>query len=181
MQVVAVNNSSLKNDFLNVPKILYKNDKNWICPLDSEVENVFNPKKNNFFNHGKCTCWVLKDDRGNLIGRVAAFINEKKAYNYNQPTGGMGFFECIDNQSAAFLLFDTAKEWLTEHGMQAMDGPINFGENDSFWGLLVEGFTPPSFGMNYNFPYYKKFFEAYGFVTEYEQLTNHINLTIPFP
>jgi hypothetical protein len=79
MQVIAVNNSSLKKDFLNVPKILYKNDKNWICPLDSEVENVLNPEKNNFFNHGKCTRWVLKDDNGNLIGRVAAFINEKKS------------------------------------------------------------------------------------------------------
>jgi hypothetical protein len=71
----------------------------------------------------------------------------------------MGFFECIDNKEAAFLLFDTAKNWLQENGMQAMDGPINFGENDNFWGLLVEGFTPPSYGMNYNPPYYKAFFE----------------------
>jgi len=181
MQVIQVSNNSLKNDFLKTPKILYKEDKNWICPLDSEIENVFDPKKNNFFNHGKCTRWVLKDDSGKLIGRVAAFINEKKAFNYEQPTGGMGFFECIDDEKAAFLLFDTAKAWLIENGMKAMDGPINFGENDSFWGLLVEGFTPPSFGMNYNFPYYEKFFDAYGFTKEYEQLTNHINLTIPFP
>jgi len=181
MQIISVNNSSLKKDFLKVPKILYKEDINWICPLDTEVENVFNPKKNNFFNHGKCTRWILKDDSGKLIGRIAAFVNDKKAHNYEQPTGGIGFFESIDNLEAAFLLFDTAKNWLIENGMSAMDGPINFGENDSFWGLLVEGFTPPSFGMNYNFPYYQKFFDAYGFKTEYEQLTNHINLTIPFP
>ncbi|WP_449435012.1 hypothetical protein [Pedobacter steynii] len=57
----------------------------------------------------------------------------------------MGFFECINDKEAAFKLFDTAKLWLAENGMEAMDGPINFGENDSFWGLLVEGFTPPSF------------------------------------
>ena len=181
MQIIEVSNPSLKNNFLNVPKILYKQDPNWICPLDSEIENVFNPQKNNFFTHGKCTRWVLKDSAGTLIGRVAAFINDKKAHGYEQPTGGMGFFECIDDQKAAFLLFDTAKNWLSENGMKAMDGPINFGENDSFWGLLVDGFTPPSFGMNYNFPYYQKFFEAYGFETAYEQITNHINLTIPFP
>jgi hypothetical protein len=143
MQVISISNSSLKKDFLDTPKLLYKNDKNWICPLDSEVENVFNPEKNTFFAHGKCTRWVLKDDAGMLIGRVAAFINEKKAYHYDQPTGGMGFFECIDDEKAAFLLFDTAKAWLIENGMKAMDGPINFGENDTFWGLLVEGFTPP--------------------------------------
>jgi hypothetical protein len=181
MQIIPVNSSADQLDFLNVPKILYKNDDNFICPLDTEIENVFNKEKNPFFKHGKCTRWVLKDDKGTLIGRVAAFINDKKAYNYEQPTGGMGFFECIDDQNAAFLLFDTAKEWLAAQGMKAMDGPINFGENDSFWGLLVEGFTPASFGMNYNFAYYKKFFDNYGFKTEYEQLTNHINLTIPFP
>ena len=161
MQVSLVNNTTLQKDFLNVPKILYKNDKNWICPLDSEVENVFNPQKNNFFNHGKCVRWILKDESGKLIGRIAAFINEKKAFNYEQPTGGIGFFESIEDEKAAFLLFDTAKVWLTENGMKAMDGPINFGENDSFWGLLVEGFTPPSFGMNYNFPYYQNFFELW--------------------
>jgi hypothetical protein len=44
-----------------------------------------------------------------------------------------------------------------------MDGPINFGERDKFWGLLTEGFIEPLFGMNYNFPYYKDLFENYGF------------------
>ena len=181
MQIIRVSQTALTKDFLETPKLLYKNDARYISPLDEVIEKVFDPKKNPFFAHGKCTRWVLKGDDGKLIGRIAAFINEKKANNYEQPTGGIGFFESIDDQNAANLLFDTAKEWLQENGMKAMDGPINFGENDSFWGLLVEGFTAPSYGMNYNFPYYRKFFEDYGFKTEYEQLTNHINLTIPFP
>lgn len=65
--------------------------------------------------------------------------------------------------------------------MQAMDGPINFGENDSFWGLLIEGFSPPSYGMNYHHPYYKNLFNQYGFIALYEQITNHLNVTKPFP
>ena len=65
--------------------------------------------------------------------------------------------------------------------MAAMDGPINFGENDNFWGLLSEGFVPPSYGMNYNHPYYKLFFENYGFKTLYEQITNHLSTHVPFP
>ena len=48
-------------------------------------------------------------------------------------------FECVNNQKAANLLFDTAKEWLTEKGYNSMDGPINFGERDKWWGCLVEG------------------------------------------
>jgi hypothetical protein len=65
--------------------------------------------------------------------------------------------------------------------MEAMDGPINFGENDNFWGLLVDGFTHPGIGMNYNPPYYKDFFEKYGFITYYTQVSNHLDITKPIP
>ena len=181
MQIHPVSNSKTRKEFLDVARLLYINDENWICPLDTDINTIFDPKKNPFFKHGVCERWILKSDDGQLIGRVAAFVNEKKAFQYEQPTGGMGFFECINDQSAAFKLFDTAKEWLQQQGMKAMDGPINFGENDSYWGLLVEGFTPPSYGMNYNFPYYQKFFVNYGFKKEYEQITNHLQVRNPFP
>jgi len=181
MVITEVADKGTRKAFLNVARIIYKNDNHWICPLDIDVEAVFDPKKNNFHQFGKATRWVLRANDGELIGRVAAFINEKKAYNYEQPTGGMGFFECINDEKAAFLLFDTAKNWLRQNGMEAMDGPINFGENDTFWGLLVEGFSPPSYGMNYNPPYYKTFFEDYGFKTQYEQITNDIDAHKPFP
>jgi hypothetical protein len=181
MTIIPVSDKQTSKDFLEVARFIYKNDKNWICPLDQDINTIFNPDKNPFFKHGKCNRWLLKDNNGQTIGRVAAFINEKKAFQYDQPTGGMGFFECINDKIAAFTLFDTAKLWLEENGMKAMDGPINFGENDSFWGLLVEGFTPPSFGMNYNHPYYHAFFIEYGFKTEYEQITNHLAVRNPFP
>ncbi|MBD1391828.1 GNAT family N-acetyltransferase [Mucilaginibacter glaciei] len=180
MIITEVKSKADKNAFLDVARQLYKGDPNWVCPLDNDVNAVFDPAKNNFHQHGRAIRWVLKDDNGLLIGRIAAFINEKKAYNYEQPTGGCGFFECINDEATAFLLFDTAKAWLKQNGMEAMDGPINFGENDNFWGLLVEGFTPPSYGMNYNFPYYKAFFESYGFKTQYEQITNHLSVHKPF-
>lgn len=181
MTITEVTNKRLRKAFLNVARAIYKNDQVWVCPLDNDIEAVFDPLKNNFHNDGKSTRWILKDDQGNLVGRVAAFINNKKAYNYEQPTGGMGFFESIDDKEAAYLLFDTAKKWLAENGMKAMDGPINFGENDNFWGLLVEGFTAPSYGMNYNPPYYQKLLEDYGFKTQYAQITNHLDVLKPFP
>jgi len=181
MRITEVNDKKTRKDFLDVARVLYKGDPNWICPLDNDIEAVFDPQKNNFHQHGKCARWILTDENGNLAGRVAAFINDKKAYNYEQPTGGMGFFECVNDVKVAFTLFDTARAWLKANGMQAMDGPINFGENDNFWGLLVDGFVPPSYGMNYNHAYYKKFFDDYGFKTLYEQITNHVDIIKPFP
>ena len=181
MTILEVTDSKTNKAFLDVARAIYKEDENWVCPLDMDVEAVFDPQKNNFHQFGKCIRWILKDDAGKLIGRIAAFINNKKAHNYEQPTGGIGFFECINSQEAANLLFDTAKNWLQQSGMQAMDGPINFGENDTFWGLLVEGFAPPSYGMNYHLPYYRNLFENYGFTTLYQQITNQLSPRVPFP
>ncbi len=181
MQITEVKTKQDIKDFHLVPKIVYKNDKIWVCQLENEIENIFSPNTNIFFKNGEAIRWVLRDDEGNLIGRVAAFINKNKAFNYAQPTGGMGFFECVDDKEAANKLFYQCENWLMERGMQAMDGPINFGENDNYWGLLVEGFTHPGIGMQYNPPYYQQFFEDYGFKFYFEQVTNHLNLTVPFP
>lgn len=180
MQHIEVKDKHTIREFLNFPKYLYRDDPNWVCPLDNSIEAVFNPKQNVFFTHGQAIRWIFKNE-GKIVGRAAAFINTNKANNFQQPTGGMGFFECMEDKNAAFYIFDTCKDWLKERGMEAMDGPINFGENDNFWGLLVEGYTPPSFGMNYNYPYYQTFFEEYGFRMYFEQVTNHLNMREPFP
>jgi len=181
MTLIEVKDKKTRREFLNIARDIYKNDPVWVCPFDNDIEAVFNPLKNNFHKHGSAIRWVLKGNQGKVIGRIAAFVNYKKAYTYLQPTGGIGFFECINDYSAAVCLFDKAKEWLLQQGMEAMDGPINFGENDTFWGLLIEGFTQPSFGMNYNPPYYYQFFKDYGFVTLYEQISNHLDVNKPFP
>ncbi|RZK48274.1 MAG: GNAT family N-acetyltransferase [Pedobacter sp.] len=181
MQIIEVTTPLLHTDFLEVVEKIYEEDPNYIRPLDQDINKVFNPNTNPFFENGECIRWILKNEKGVTIGRVAAFINHKKSHLYEKPTGGMGFFECIPDLKAAFLLFDTAKKWLKERKMQIMEGPINFGENDMFWGLLVEGFQSASFGMNYHAPYYLDFFKKYGFQTAYEQITNIIDLTVPFP
>jgi hypothetical protein len=181
MRTIEVNDKSLVTKFLELPFDLYKNDPQWVSPLLDDIESVFDPQKNIFFSFGKCTRWILVDQNGKTIGRIAAFINEKKAYKESVPTGGCGFFECINDQDAANILFDQAKSWLTSNGMKAMNGPINFGENDMWWGLLVEGFKGPFYGMNYNAPYYRALFENYGFHVRFEQISNRIDVKKGMP
>ena len=181
MSIVEVIHKKDINEFLALPRKLHANDPNFISPLDKDIEAVFNPKLNNFHSHGIIKRWIAKDDGGKTVGRIAAFVNHKKNKNPDFIVGGIGFFESVNNEKVAFNLFDTAKRWLQQNNARAMDGPINFGENDKYWGLLVEGFVPPSMGMNYNPPFYKNFFENYGFVKEYDQFTNVIDVTKPFP
>jgi len=181
MNIIEVVSKNHKQSFLDLARTLYKNDPNFACPLDGEINGIFDPKENSFFKHGEAIRWILSDDDGKVIGRIAAFINTNKAFSFDQPTGGCGFFECIDDKDAAYLLFDTAKVWLKERGMEAMDGPINFGENDNHWGLLVEGFMPQGYGMPYHKTYYREFFESYGFQVFFEQYSYHVDRTKPFP
>lgn len=173
MKCIEVTTTAHAKEFLALPVKLYKNEPHWIRPLDADVESVFDEEKNKTFRHGECIRWILVNDANETVGRVAAFVNQKIVHKGNdQPTGGMGFFECIDDQKAAFLLFDQCKLWLQSKGMEAMDGPVNFGSRDRWWGLLIEGFDKePNYQCNYNFPYYQKFFEAYGFQVYFYQNT----------
>ncbi len=159
--------------FLELPVRLFSHEPHWIRPLDKDIESVFDPKRNKAFRHGECKRWILLDSSGLTVGRVAAFVNERTVNKGNdQPTGGMGFFDCIDDRAAAFTLFDACVEWLRSKGMQAMDGPINFGDRDRWWGLLIEGFDrDPNYQCNYNPPYYRDIFEAYGFQVYFYQFT----------
>ena len=171
MQLIEVNDQRTAGDFISANVVINKDCPNYIRPLDKDINEVFDPKKNKAFRFGEATRWILKNEAGNLIGRVAAFTNKKyKNKGDDVPVGGIGFFDCINDQDAADMLFDVAKHWLLQKGMEAMDGPINFGERDRWWGLLVEGFQPPVYCLNYNPPYYQELFENYGFNNFYNQI-----------
>jgi len=180
MKILEVNDKKNVKAFLDFPNELYKNDPNWVPHLRQDIEKVFDKKANKYFRHGEAIRWIVIDKNGKTIGRISAFINKRMAKSFKQPTGGLGFFECIENQDAAFLLFDTGKKWLEERGMEAMDGPINFGEKDKYWGLVTENFTaPPYYCQNYNPEYYVSFFQNYGFKVYYEQFIFTRNVTDP--
>ena len=176
--LIVVSDPSSESEFLDFPSRLYKSDPNYIRPLDEEVKAIFDPAKNKLFRNGDAKRWLLKDDNNKTVGRIASFYNEALSRANDQPTGGIGFFDSINDVEASKILFDASREWLVGKGMEAMDGPINFGERDSFWGCLVDGFYPPIFNMPYNFPYYKDLFESYGFQNYFNQYTYH-RLLVP--
>src|SRR5438046_2645306 len=124
MQLIPVNDIISAKQFLQAAVGIYKNDPKWIRPLDKDINEVFDEKKNKAFRFVEIDRWVLKSDEGQLIGRIAAFVSRKyKNKGDDIPVGGIGFFECINNQEAADLMLDNAKHWLMQKGMEAMDGP----------------------------------------------------------
>jgi hypothetical protein len=170
MELVEVTDDTLAKQFILVNVLQNKSNPLYIRPLDKDVNDVFDPKSNKTFRFGTVKRWLLKKDN-EYIGRIAAFTNKKyKNKGDDVPVGGMGFFDCINDQIAADMLFDVAKHWLLQQGMGAMDGPINFGERDRWWGLVVAGFQEPLYCMNFNPPYYQSLLENYGFQPFFHQI-----------
>lgn len=168
LKAIKVEDGAKTREFLEFPARLHKKDKNYIRPLDKDIEAVFDRSKNRNFKNGVCERYLFTDGAGETVGKVAVFVNQK--YEMEQPTGGLGFFDCINDQKTADFIFDFCKNWLQQRGMEAMDGSINFGERDKFWGIVTEGYDEPLYGMNYNLPYYKTLFENYGFKVYFNQL-----------
>ena len=183
MHLKEVTNKATATAFLAVNAMLNSANPAYIRPLDNEVNEVFDPSKNKYYKYGETRRWILLNKADEPIGRIAAFTNNKyinKGTNF--VTGGIGFFDCINDQIAANLLFDMGKSWLTAKGAEAMDGPINFGDRDKWWGLLVEGFdSEPMYGMSFNPSYYQQLFENYGFKNYYNQYYYYMNVDDPLP
>ncbi|AYA36355.1 hypothetical protein D3Y59_04340 [Hymenobacter oligotrophus] len=193
MQLVEVSTPAHAREFLEFPpRVIYAHDPNYIRPLDQDVNAVFDPAKNKLLRNGECQRWLLLNHAGQTIGRVAAFINREAAFPAEpEPSapdsadqapasstkgifrkmGGMGFFECIDDQAAANVLLDACRDWLAARGIEGMDGPINFGDRDKWWGVLTQNFGSPIYGASYNPAYYEPLLRTYGFQTFYKQVT----------
>lgn len=183
MKIIEVNDPKTVREFLEVNAIMNAGNPAYIRSLDNEVNDVFDPAKNKAHKYGEAKRWIARSEDGVLLGRIAAFTNEKYINKGTEfKTGGIGFFDCINDQETANALFDTAKNWLEEKGMEAMDGPINFGDRDKWWGLMVEGFeSEPMYGMSYNPTYYRELFEGYGFRDYYNQYYYYMNVDDPLP
>jgi GNAT superfamily N-acetyltransferase len=180
MRLMEVVTPAQAREFIQFPVRLYAADPSYVRPLDRDIEAVYDRARNKYFRHGELIRWLLVDEAGRTQGRVAAFVNEHTAHTFAQPTGGMGFFECIDSQEAADILLNGCRTWLAAQGMEAMDGPINFGDRDQWWGLLVDNFDAPLYGQNYNPPYYRRLLETYGFECYFNQYTYFRKISEPF-
>ncbi|MDZ7720984.1 MAG: hypothetical protein U5K72_19345 [Balneolaceae bacterium] len=148
--------------FHSFPFKIYKNEPNWIPPFRFEIENIFDPEKNSFFEQGECERFLMYDE-DQLVARFAVMNHEERDAAFEPKMGGLGFVELINDQSVADGMIAFAKKWHSDRGYKAFRGPINFGENINFWGLLVENFEEsPIYGMFYHAPYYKQLFENTG-------------------
>lgn len=151
--------------FINIPWSIYKNDPFWIPPLKMAVADVLNLKSHPFYKTAKVKAFIVSDG-GNDLGRILAINNFRHNEYQNTKIGFFGFFESINDQKVANLLFESAESFLKNEGLLEMQGPMNPGTNYEC-GLLVDGFNdPPQVMMCYNKTYYLNLFSNYNLEKE---------------
>jgi hypothetical protein len=129
-----------------------------------EAIELVTPGKNPFFEHAEAQYFLaMRRSDGKTVGRIGAIKNDAHTREHNDGVGFYGFFECIDDQSIANTLFDTAAAWLRARGFDTMRGPMSPSVNDECGLLIANNGTPPSLMMPYNFSYYEALHERYGF------------------
>lgn len=150
-------------EFLGVVDRIYAADPNYVRPLDMDVGDRLNPKKNPFFEHGEAVLFTAHRG-GKCIGRASASIDREHLERYQDDTGFFGFLDTIDDEEVARTLLEHAEKWLAKKGMKRARGPMSLGINEEV-GCLIEGFdTPPYFLMCHHLPYQAGLIEKNGYV-----------------
>ena len=118
---------------------------------------------------------------GKIVGRIAAIINPVSNKTWNQNHARFGWVDFLDDAEVSTSLFEKAISWAKEKGMTAIHGPLGFTDLDHE-GTLIQGYDRlGTLATIYNYPYYPKHFEQYGFVKDVDYKEYLITIPEVFP
>jgi len=158
--------------FIHFPQTLYQDDKYYPGEHLEEITSIL---KNNYPLAKYLTkINLLVVNNNKVLGRAIAFISPQL------KIGTVGYFECINNQLVANLIFDAACAFFRENKIKTIYGPMA----GSIWlpyRLMISGFNEmPFYGEPYNKDYYLKLFANYGFKIDKEWVSYFAKRINPF-
>ena len=163
-----------QRDFLDFPLNLYKGNPYFVPPLYGDEKSIFSK---NYLYLDQAEAIYFNAYRDNkIVGRISGIIQKaaNKKNNYNRVR--FTRFDSIDDQEVADALFSSVEKWAKEKGMDTIVGPLGFSDLERE-GLLIEGFEELStFEEQYNYPYYQKLIENYGFEKEVDWVERKLYL-----
>ena len=148
--------------FLTFPWRIYRGDPLWVPPLLPERLKAIDPRRGSFFRRGIAEFFIARRD-GKSVGTICCADDKPTNAARRLKDCMIGFFECIDDEAVAVAMFEHARRWAGDHGLETLYGPFNLDYEDSY-GVLLEGRDrPPALLCGHTPPYYQGFFERYGF------------------
>ncbi len=181
MRILTVENRSTKKLFHHIPHLIYQQNPYYIFPIRQEIEEIFT--YNGSAPNKKEACrWIACDDDLIPKARIAAFVLSREKHPARTSSGGIGFFESVNDPIYSKVLFDTAMEWLAARRIKRIFAPINLGPRYQHWGLLTHNFQePPFYGQSFNPEYYIDLFQRAGFQPAYKQYIYSISGNAELP
>lgn len=165
------------NDFINLPKEIYKDCPYYIPDLDLDVRAMLNVKTNPSLKNSIMQLFVAYDLQHKPVGRIVGIINRKANSIWNSKYVRFGMIEFIDREEVSLLLLNAVEEWGRSYGMEKIQGPMGITDFDKE-GMLLEDFDQEGSMISiYNPPYYPKHIERLGYEKEVDWL--QVKLEIP--
>lgn len=157
-----VQNAAQLRRFVAFPWHIYRGDPLWVPPLLPDRLKQLNPQTGTFFRHGEAGFFLAYQNE-KLAGTVMAAIDRSSNASRGLKDGMFGFFECVNDQDVANMLFATAEAWIKARGMNRMIGPFNM-DYDAAYGVLIEGRDrPPAISCGHSPVYYQNLMAGYAF------------------
>ena len=171
--IIKVDTKALRKEFVEFQYSLYRDCKQFVPPFKIDIYTMMNEKKHPFYDHSISEFFLAKRD-GKVVGKLSMLINRPFNEYHGTKDSEFYLFDCIDDQEVANALFDLATRWTLDHGMNRIVGPKGYGPLDGY-GIQVEGFEHRQMMnmMNYNYPYYQRLVENYGFVKEVDFVSSY--------
>ncbi len=160
LNIEEVKNQKDLMTFTRFPWEIYQGNRQWTPPLVKDLLLKFSPE-HPFRSHSEMILLLARHEE-KIVGRIAGIIDHHYIEFHKEKVGFFGFFESIPEARVANTLLQKIADWLKDHGMEWMAGPMNPSTNDEC-GLLIEGFdSPPCLMMPFNPRYYPSLLEGFG-------------------
>lgn len=147
--------------FVTLPYRLHRAAPYWIPPLRAAEFDRWSSRHNTSLIGRPVERFIAWRGK-QVVGRIAAIIDEAFARIWLPRTGFVGFFEALDGAVAAALL-QAAEQQLRIWGATTAIGPVNLTTHEEV-GLLIDGFDVlPTLLSPWNPASYVTFFETAGY------------------
>ena len=156
---------------------LYRDNDCAVPYLYSEEMSTLRHDKNTSFECCESQYFMAFKD-GQLVGRVAAIINNRANERWDRKQVRFSWFDFVDDQEVSAALLQAVEGWGRSKGMTEIAGPLGFIDTDRE-GMLVDGFDKLStMYINYNHPYYPQHMEQ---MEGYEKANDWVELRVKVP
>jgi len=167
--------------FVKFPFKLYAKSPYWVPQLISGEMDTLRKDVNPSFDYCEARYWLARNEKGEIVGRIAGIINNRAIEKWGQRLMRVGWVDFVDNMEVSGALFNVVEQWAKERGMEGSHGPLGFTDMDCE-GLLVEGFDKlPTIVNIYNYPYYVDHFEKHGYAKVEDWIQYKFNASQPIP